>query len=179
MNRKNGVFTDLSLKWLKNWFNFDKGTEYISQWQNILASLARLSWKELATLQITYRARIFKLLRSPRIDSQEPIPPGCVDWRAGMTNLFGYSYSVPIDCLKIPALNSSSKHLTYQRSRNYIFFSIFTALNHGTIFTGYKRYVVRYYEINQRLITKDYTTYRHFILMKARPMQCMHTVRCM
>ena len=92
-----------------------------------------------------------------------------------MTNLFGYSYSVPIDCLKIPALNSSSKHLTYQRSRNYIFFSIFTALNHGTIFTGYKRYVVRYYEINQRLITKDYSTYRHFILMKARPMQCMHS----
>ncbi len=24
------------------------------------------------------RARIFKLLRSPRIDSKEPIPPGCV-----------------------------------------------------------------------------------------------------
>ncbi len=28
-------------------------------------------------------ARIFKLLRSPRIDSKEAIPPGCVSWRAG------------------------------------------------------------------------------------------------
>jgi hypothetical protein len=36
----------------------------------------------------TCRARIFKLLRSPRIDSKEPIPPGCVAWRAGTTNLF-------------------------------------------------------------------------------------------
>jgi hypothetical protein len=29
---------------------------------------------------IFIRARIFKLLRSPRIDSTEPIPPGCVAW---------------------------------------------------------------------------------------------------
>jgi hypothetical protein len=35
-------------------------------------------------------ARIFKLLRSPRIDSNEPIQPGCVAWRAGTTTpLFG------------------------------------------------------------------------------------------
>ncbi len=34
------------------------------------------------------RARIFKLLRSPRIDSKEPVPPGCEDWRAGTTTLF-------------------------------------------------------------------------------------------
>ncbi len=27
----------------------------------------------------TIRARIFKLIRSPRIDSNEPIPPGCVE----------------------------------------------------------------------------------------------------
>ncbi len=33
------------------------------------------------------RKRIFKLLRSPRIDSKS-IPPGCVAWRAGTTNLF-------------------------------------------------------------------------------------------
>jgi hypothetical protein len=41
-----------------------------------------------------FRARIFKLLRSPRIDSKEPIPLGCVAWRAGTTTLllFG-SYS--------------------------------------------------------------------------------------
>jgi hypothetical protein len=35
-----------------------------------------------------FRARIFKLFVSPRIDSKKPIPPGCVAWRAGMTNLF-------------------------------------------------------------------------------------------
>ncbi len=34
------------------------------------------------------RARIFKLIRSPRIDSKKPIPPGCVAWRAGTTTLF-------------------------------------------------------------------------------------------
>jgi hypothetical protein len=28
---------------------------------------------------------IFKLLRSPRIDSKEPIPHDCVAWRAGTT----------------------------------------------------------------------------------------------
>ncbi len=33
----------------------------------------------------------FNILRSPRIDSQEPIPPGFVAWRAGTTTL----YSVP------------------------------------------------------------------------------------
>jgi hypothetical protein len=46
------------------------------------------------------RARIFKLLRSPRIDYKEPTPPGCVAWRAGTTTR---SNSVPgphIDCLK-------------------------------------------------------------------------------
>jgi hypothetical protein len=37
---------------------------------------------------ITLGARIFKLLRSPRIDSEEPIPPGCVAWRPGTTTLF-------------------------------------------------------------------------------------------
>ncbi len=34
------------------------------------------------------RAGIFKLLRSPRIDSKEPIPQGCVAWRDGTTTLF-------------------------------------------------------------------------------------------
>jgi hypothetical protein len=34
------------------------------------------------------RAQIFKLLRCSRIDSMEPIPPCCVAWRAGTTNLF-------------------------------------------------------------------------------------------
>ena len=34
------------------------------------------------------RARIFKLLRSPRIDFKEPIAPGCVAWQAGTITLF-------------------------------------------------------------------------------------------
>ncbi len=43
---------------------------------------------------LLHRARIFKLLMSPRIDSKESIPPAYVAWRAGTTTLF-YSYSVP------------------------------------------------------------------------------------
>jgi hypothetical protein len=35
-----------------------------------------------------YRARICQLLRSPRINSKESIPPACVAWRAGTTTLF-------------------------------------------------------------------------------------------
>ncbi len=50
------------------------------------------------------QARIFKLLRSPRIDSKEPIPPGYVAWRASTKTLFLLGSSSPIDCLKIPAL---------------------------------------------------------------------------
>jgi hypothetical protein len=49
------------------------------------------------------RARIFKPLRSPRIDSMEPIPPGCVAWRAGTKALFLLG-SVP------------SPHILYQNS---------------------------------------------------------------
>jgi hypothetical protein len=36
----------------------------------------------------TDRARIFKLFRSPRLDSNESIPPAYVGWRAGTTTLF-------------------------------------------------------------------------------------------
>jgi hypothetical protein len=34
------------------------------------------------------RARISKLLMSPRIDSKESVPPACVAWRAGTKTLF-------------------------------------------------------------------------------------------
>ncbi len=54
-------------------------------------------------LHFANRVRIFKLLRSPRIDSKETIPPGCVALRAGTTTLFLLGFLVPIDCLKIPA----------------------------------------------------------------------------
>jgi hypothetical protein len=36
----------------------------------------------------TFRARTIKLLGSPRINSRDPIPPGCVAWQAGTTTLF-------------------------------------------------------------------------------------------
>jgi hypothetical protein len=47
-----------------------------------------------------HRARIFKLLRSPGIDSNEPISPGCVAWRAGTTT-HPTRFLAHIDCLKI------------------------------------------------------------------------------
>jgi hypothetical protein len=34
------------------------------------------------------RARIFKLLRSPRMDSKESVPPAYVAWWAGTSTLF-------------------------------------------------------------------------------------------
>jgi hypothetical protein len=34
------------------------------------------------------RARIFNLLRSPRMDAKESIPPAYVAWRAGTSTLF-------------------------------------------------------------------------------------------
>ncbi len=47
--------------------------------------------------------RIFKLLRSPWIDSKESIPPAYVAWRAGTTTLFLPGVPGPIDCSTIPA----------------------------------------------------------------------------
>jgi hypothetical protein len=49
----------------------------------------------------TCRARIFKLLWSPGIDSKEPIPPACVAWRARCHNPIPTRFLAPIDCLKI------------------------------------------------------------------------------
>jgi hypothetical protein len=52
------------------------------------------------------RARIFKLLRSPRIYSKEPIPLGCLAWRASKTTLFLYLVLNPHRLFK----NSSTAH---------------------------------------------------------------------
>ncbi len=49
------------------------------------------------------RARIFKRLWSPGIDSKEWILPAYVAWRAGTITLFLLSSWAPIDFLKIPA----------------------------------------------------------------------------
>ncbi len=46
-----------------------------------------------------YRARIFKLLKSPRIDSKKSIPPA-----GRYDNPIPTRFLAPIDCLKIPAL---------------------------------------------------------------------------
>jgi hypothetical protein len=46
------------------------------------------------------RARIFLLLRSQKIDFKEPIPPGCVAWRAGTTTLFLLGFLASTDCFK-------------------------------------------------------------------------------
>ncbi len=48
-------------------------------------------------------ARIFKHLRSPGIDSKEPILPGCVVWRAGAENPIPTRFLAHTDCLRIPA----------------------------------------------------------------------------
>jgi hypothetical protein len=49
------------------------------------------------------RARIYKFLRSPRVDSKEPIPSAYVAWRAGTTTPICSRFLAPTDSLKIPA----------------------------------------------------------------------------
>jgi hypothetical protein len=56
-------------------------------------------------LNTSTRARIFKLLRSPRIDSKEPRPPGWVVWLAGIRKTYSYSVPCPHRLLK----NSSTE----------------------------------------------------------------------
>ncbi len=49
-------------------------------------------------------ARIFKLLRSPGIDSNKPIPPAYVTLARRCNNPIPTWFLAPIECLKIPAL---------------------------------------------------------------------------
>ncbi len=64
-------------------------------------------------------ARIFKLLRSRRIDSKEPIPPGCVAWRAGVTILFLHTqFLAPIGCLK--NFNTGEMLIKWPLSKNLV-----------------------------------------------------------
>jgi hypothetical protein len=49
------------------------------------------------------RDGIFRLLRSPRIDSKGSIPPAYVAWQAGTITLFLLGSLLPIDCSKILA----------------------------------------------------------------------------
>ena len=64
-------------------------------------------------------ARIFKLLRSPRIDPKKPISPGCVAWQAGTITL-PPRFLAPIDCLKITALVPiDPSHKTVSSEKNF------------------------------------------------------------
>jgi hypothetical protein len=58
----------------------------------------------LILLQTDLRAQIFKLPRSPRVDSKESIPPAYVATRVGYDNPIPNRFLAPIDCFKIPAL---------------------------------------------------------------------------
>ncbi len=60
-----------------------------------------------------FRTCCLKLLRSPRIDSKEPIPPGCVIWRAD--NPIPNRFLAPTHCLKIPAQVMPRKLFTSNR----------------------------------------------------------------
>ncbi len=51
-------------------------------------------------VKLFIKARIFKPLWSPGIDSKELIPPVYVAWRAGTITLF--LLGALIDCIKIP-----------------------------------------------------------------------------
>ncbi len=62
-------------------------------WNTETVLLSFSGFKESISPAYVARARIFKLLRSPRTDSKEPIPPGCVAWRGPVRQ--PYSYSVP------------------------------------------------------------------------------------
>ncbi len=68
----------------------------------ILHSLYSVEIIQRGLNQVETIARIFKLLRFPRIDSKESIPPAYEAWRAGTATLY-YFYSAPIDFLKIPS----------------------------------------------------------------------------
>jgi len=50
-----------------------------------LAAVVTMLLRRMCT---THKFILFKLLRNTRIDSKEPIPPGCVAWRACTINLF-------------------------------------------------------------------------------------------
>ncbi len=51
-----------------------------------MTSMAPVSVAALIPEYKSCRARIYKRLRRPKIDSEEPIPPAYVVWRANTTN---------------------------------------------------------------------------------------------
>ncbi len=66
-----------------------KTNVYTSQTEPLTGlALNRFCHERYIGLIVETRARIFKLLWSPGIDSKEPIPPSDVAWRAGTITLF-------------------------------------------------------------------------------------------
>ncbi len=57
----------------------------VGRWMRVLRTVSGVGDE---VLYDDYRARIFKLLRSPRIDFKESMPLAYVAWRAGTTTLF-------------------------------------------------------------------------------------------
>ncbi len=72
-------------------------------------------------LKVLFRYGIFKLLRSPGIDSKESIPPAYVAWRVGTTTLFLLEFLAPINRSKIPALGVLflNKTALFQKRKKY------------------------------------------------------------
>jgi hypothetical protein len=65
----------------------------------------------------THRARICKRLWSPGIDSDGPIPPAYVAWRAGTTNRVVVEYRAGIFKKSMGARNRGGIRLLYRTAR--------------------------------------------------------------
>jgi hypothetical protein len=70
------IKTNEAKPWLINW-----GQKFLCTWHHDHSNLYTATHTH-------YRARIFKLPRSPRINSKESIPSAYVAWRASKTTLF-------------------------------------------------------------------------------------------
>jgi hypothetical protein len=73
--------------------NSHRETYLITQKERHLSKALFVRWHAMKSqflkkMCTVYRARIFKLSRSLKIDSKEPISPGCVAWRVSTTTLF-------------------------------------------------------------------------------------------
>ncbi len=75
------------------------------------------------SLLFTYlkpRARIFKLLRNPRIDSKKPVSPGCVlcvQPAGPVRQPHPTRFLAPLECLKTPALDCGVDRQSNQKDR--------------------------------------------------------------
>ncbi len=80
-------------------------------------------WRHASQL-IWESVRIFKLLRSPRIDFKEPIPPGCIaiSLAGRYDDPIPTQFLAPIDCLKVPTLLGGEVWRTREGPRFFLLF---------------------------------------------------------